>query len=498
MLEGQRAATALADAGHLGPAPGHAERHVGAETRPPRPGPSTTRPSASTAAASAEPPPRPAPDRDALDQAHGGPAAGQPPGPGAPGCPGPSPRPAIPEPADLGRVPRGRRPPGSKVSSSARSTETISASRTCKPSARDPGDPERQGELGRGLHVTGPSPSRPPRPALRSIPGPRRQRWPQLPQRSRSSARASGSTPAAAKASGATTPARDSAQHLAPMGEPGPHHGRRGRRQATSGGVDGRAGGDARCAPGPTPPWDGGRRPTPARGPTTSACAVVGDLHRDGTVGRRGRHRRQSLAHLPLHHHQQRPDLRGLVEHAEHHRDGHVVGQVGHQDPRRPAPRPPARPEQRCPSRASRASASTTARRVRPRPGAATGTSRRSTSTATTRAPVSARATVSEPSPAPISTTARARRPRRPGGRCGAPCWGRRRSSARGPGWVAGRGRRAGAGRPTSRGSPGDGNGDHALAQVGDLREARGRQVDDPRRVRPPRGRRRCSRYWPR
>ena len=133
--------------------------------------------------------------------------------------------------------------------------------------------------------------------------------------------------------------------------------------------------------------------------PTTAAVGPVGHLDRHGAVGLVAGAGGQPLPHLALDHDQERGDLRGLLQHPDDQRDGHVVGQVGHQGPR------PARSPSSSVQSTVRASASTTRTPAGSTWARSTGSTWRSISTAVTDAPASASARVSEPSPAPISTT---------------------------------------------------------------------------------------------
>ena len=217
-----------------------------------------------------------------------------------------------------------------------------------------PGDPQRQGELGRGASSTVPPSGRPTGPACRLTGRP--ASWSGRHQASRShsarpssSARAVGRDAGGLERLGADQSVEGPPQHLAAVGESGPHH----REQAVVGGVArarptapvGRARSGRRSRRTSTDSTLGrGMKPRPAPGPPPRRVGPVGHLDRHRPVGLVAGAGGQPLPHLPLDHHQQRGHLGRLLQHPDHQGHGHVVGQVGHQRPgparrpRRPGP----------------------------------------------------------------------------------------------------------------------------------------------------------------
>ena len=171
-----------------------------------------------------------------------------------------------------------------------------------------------------------------------------------------------------------------------------------------------------------------------------------GPPHRRDAVGLGAGAGGQALAHLELHHHQHPLDGRRAREQVEHERRGDVVRQVGHQHPRRVRRRAGAGQS------SVMASASTT---VAP---AGSTTSRR---TAQVRVHLDGgdvgaglqQGQRERAEPGADLDHVVARRRRRRGGRCAAPCWRRPRSSAPAPATASARARRAARGSPTASGS---------------------------------------------
>ena len=332
-----------------------------------------------------------------------------------------------------------RRPGAGTANASSTScgwpSETTSASRSWKPSARRPSTRSESVELrdtqwpgraraSRGLRRAA-GQGRPLSRPSASAPGggldARRRRAPRACGR-RASAPA---TAAASCAAARTRPARA----------------RTGRRPTAPRPAARRGG---RAAPARNRPSAGARTPSAGPAPTTCGVGEVGDLHRDRAVLLVAGPGGQALPHLALHHHQ----------------DAARPAAPARAGASRPAPprcragstRTPTAPT--APRRAGRRGRRGTRRRSRPGPTAraspavetlsrSTWASRSSSSSATTSCPASSSASVSEPSPGPISSTGVAGASSGRARRRAARCWGRRGSAGRGSAWGAARARRA-------------------------------------------------------
>ena len=236
--------------------------------------------------------------------------------------------------------------------------------------------------------------------------------------------------PAAANCSGVDDAGERAAQHLAALAERRAHQREQLRRGRSSGGCAADDLDERRLDVGP-----GHEHRRPARRPTTAPSPSTRPSRSPRRTPACPASATSRSADLALHHHQHPLDRRHAVEQVAHERRGDVVRQVGDEHPA-------GRRRRAAPAQSSViASASTTVhvgevgddvaqrgdepavdldrgdrrRRSRRAPGSATRARRRSR---------------------PRGRRARRRR----GGRCAAPCSGRRRSSARGRGAAPGRG----------------------------------------------------------